>query len=502
MEELLSQSAMAMARRIRQREVSPVEIVQAYLDRIAKINPKINAVVTVIAEEALAAARQAEAAVMRGKKLGLFHGVPFTVKDAIATAGVRSTDGTLLLADYVPSQDATAVARMRAAGAILLGKTNVPEFGLDYRTDNRVFGRTNNPWDLERTPGGSSGGEAAAIAACASSLGVASDMGGSIRIPAHFTGVVSLKPTKGWVPLSGHLPERPSTNGWPAPAPGSLLPSGLMTTIGPISRRVEDLFPALQVMAGPDDRDPTVVQTKLIGPRTVNVKKIRVAWFVEDGHVPVREDIQKVVEQAAAALQAAGLKVCERRPAGLAQAHEIWEGLIRMNVQNFLLLLCAGREADLHPATLLTLAKVKAGPPITLERYLQLCLARDALWTEVRRFMNDFDVLLCPVVPVPAISHAQTPTLSIRDKEVDYVQAFSLAQAVNLLNCPAAAVPAGRSQEGLPVGVQIVGRPFEEHVVLAVAAELEQRLGGWVMPPELGVGECRSTNVECRIKDL
>ncbi|MET0650547.1 MAG: amidase, partial [Pyrinomonadaceae bacterium] len=312
-------SAVELGRLIRARAVSPVEVVGAYLRRIGEVNPTLNAVVT-LAPDALERAREAEAAVVRGETLGLLHGVPLTVKDTIAVRGLRTTYGSRVRADYVAEDDAPAVARLRAAGAIIVGKTNCPEFALDYTSENPVFGRTNNPHDLGRTPGGSSGGCAAAVAACMTAGSLGSDLAGSVRIPAHFCGVAALKPTAGRVPGGGQLP------------PVSGLHS-LGATVGPLARSVEDLNLFYRVLSGQSETQETL-------------KGLRAAFYTDDGSTALTAETRGAVQSAARALACAGLEVAEEAPPGVGEATGLWLSLFEYATQRFVRAAYAGREED------------------------------------------------------------------------------------------------------------------------------------------------------------
>src|SRR5689334_9470954 len=287
--DLIKESLGSMAAMIRKREVSPVEVAEAHLERIAQLNPELNAIVT-LAPDVLERAREAEIAVMRGAEVGALHGVPLTIKDTIETAGLRTTSGSTIRQDYVPLVDAPAVARLRQAGAIVLGKTNAAEMAMDYNADNPVFGRTNHPLNPELTPGGSSGGEAVAIATCMSPGGLGSDLAGSVRIPAHFCGICGLKPTTGRVP--GELQFPPSIG-----------PYSLGAVIGPLARTAGDL----RLMFSALSKDP-------FERRSYDLKGFKVAWYTDDGVAPVTDETARAVADAARALSEAGLIVEERRP--------------------------------------------------------------------------------------------------------------------------------------------------------------------------------------------
>ena len=300
--ELTNKSALELAELIRSRAVSPVEVVEAHLQRIDKINPLLNAIVT-LAPDLLDQARAAEVVQMSGREIGPLHGVPLTVKDTIDTAGLRTTSGSRLRVNHVPDSDATAVARLKAAGAIIFGKTNTPEMAIPYETDNPVWGRTNNPYALERTPGGSSGGEAVAIAAGLSPAGLGSDLSGSIRVPAHFCGIVGLKPTVGAVSMDGHTPNATR-----------LLSLG--ACIGPMARTVADLELLFRIIADVPQREPVLLGSSLRG--------LSVAWFTDDGIAPVTDETRAAVRAAAKVLGDAGLEVSEQRPPGVSAGARLW----------------------------------------------------------------------------------------------------------------------------------------------------------------------------------
>src|SRR6266550_7273429 len=297
---IVSASAAELAEAIRSKKWSSKEIVEAHLDRIAKVNPKLNAVVQLTAEAARKEADEADAALARGEIKGPLHGVPLTIKDTLETAGVICTGGTKGRANFAPKADATAVARLRAAGGIILGKTNVPELAGAIESDNLVYGRTNNPYDLARTPGGSSGGEAAIIAACGSPLGLGTDAGGSIRIPAHFCGLAAIKPTSGRVPRTGQFPQ-------PMGARAPVFHVSL------IARRVEDLALALPIISGPDFRDNSIVGMPLLDPKAVTLSGLKLAFFDDDGVASPIKEITAAVRGSAKAFMDAGLTVEEKR---------------------------------------------------------------------------------------------------------------------------------------------------------------------------------------------
>jgi amidase len=457
-----SQSLGKLAELIRTRAISPVDVVDAYLRRIEKLNPRLNAIVT-LAPDALQRAKQAEAALTRSDALGPLHGVPLTVKDTIETAGLRTTSGSAMRAEFVPERDAPAVARLKAAGAIVLGKTNTAEMAMDYTTDNPVFAPTVNPYDPSMTTGGSSGGEAAAIATCLSPGGIGSDLAGSVRIPAHFCGIAGLKPTVGRIPGEGQFP--PSTG-----------PYSLGAVIGPMARRVSDLQLMFNVLAGIDTDGLT---------RRVSLKGSRVAWYTDDGVAPVSEETRQTVEAASRALSDAGLIVEQTRPPGVEQGHALWLKLFSRASLVQLRNVYAGNEDKGGEFVRWRLATADDMPAPAIDDYINSWLERDRLRAELLGWMEHTPLLIAPVGATPAYKHG-TLKVTVGERTMSTFRAFSYSQTFNTFDLPAVVVPAGHSIEGLPIGVQVIGRPFAEEMVLAAAAIVEEALGGWQMPPRLG----------------
>jgi amidase len=468
-EELTRKSATELASLIRARAVSPIGVVEAHLNRIEKINPLLNAIVTV-AEDALEQARAAEAALMSGET-GSLLGLPLTVKDTIDTRGLRTTSGSRLLASNIPDRDATAVARLKAAGAIIVGKTNTAEMAAYYESDNPVFGRTNNPHNPLMTPGGSSGGEAAGIAACLSPAGIGSDLAGSIRLPAHLCGIAGLKPTTGRVPIDGHTPA----------IEGSL---SLGAAIGPMARKVADLALLFRVIA---DAPPAEMDSEPANPG--QVKGLHAAWYLSDGVAPVDEEAARAVELAATVLREAGLEVDQAVPPGVSQGLGLWLELFSRSVARQLSELYQGREDEAGPQVAAMLAGVSeedqapAGKVAAAERLAKAVVERERLREDLLRWMKTTAVIIAPVGSTCAWPHG-TPRLTVRGESIGLFRAFSYSQTFNVFGLPSVVVPAGRSAGGLPIGVQIVGRPFEERTVLDVAEVIEQALGGWQRPPK------------------
>jgi Asp-tRNA(Asn)/Glu-tRNA(Gln) amidotransferase A subunit family amidase len=455
-------SAVAMARAIREKTLSPVELVDAVLQRIERLNPALNAYVSVDADGARAAARRAEQAVRAGESLGALHGVPVSIKSSISVTGQPFETGTRFRRGVRGESDAPLVARLRRAGAIVVGVTNVAEQLMAWETDNALYGRTNNPIAPDRTPGGSSGGEAAAIAALMSAGGVGSDGGGSIRVPAHFSGICGLKPTPGRVPATGHFP----------PCGG---PFALTGVVGPMARTVDDVAALLEVMAGPDIGDPNghpVPYQPLDGPP----RHLRVGWFEDDGIVPVTAETRQAVRRAAQALTDAGFEVEPFRPEGLEDARILWWEIFGRASRLLLEPLVTGRGSEVHPNLIEFLAWTRRDSPITAQRLLMVEIERDQLKSRFLGQMERFPILLCPVAPMPAFRHGEREW-QIEGKTVHYLDAWRYTAWFNLLQNPGLSVPVARSREGLPIGVQVVARPWCEAEALAVGKVIEEVLG-------------------------
>jgi len=448
MNELVEQSLTTIARLIQRREASPVEVAEAHLERIARLNPELNAIVT-IAPDVIEHARAAEAALLRGDEVGSLHGVPVTIKDTIDTAGLRTTSGSKIRMDYVPETDAPAVARLKAAGAIVLGKTNAAEMAMDYNADNLVFGRTNHPLDPGLTPGGSSGGEAVAIATCMSPGGIGSDLAGSVRIPAHFCGICGLKPTTGRIP--GELQFPPSIG-----------PYSLGAVIGPMARHAGDL----RLLLGALSKDP-------FERSSFDLRGVRVAWYVDDGVAAVTEETAKAVAAAAAALSDAGLIVEERRPPNVDRGNEMWLKVFSRASVVQLRSVYKGREGEGGSFVRWRLGTADDMPTPTLDEYIAAWMERDRLREELLQWMETTPIIVAPVGATPAYPH-DTLKVTVRGSTFGTFRAFSYAQTFSVFDLPVVTVPAGRSNDGLPIGVQIAGTPFAEEMVLAAAEIVEK----------------------------
>lgn len=458
MDDLIFASVKDLAQAIKAKAVSSEEVVKAYLQRIEAVNGQLNAVVQLTPDKAIDQAREADAAISRGDIKGLLHGIPITIKDSFETAGMISTGGTKGRATFVPDQDATVVARLRASGAILLGKTNTPELTLAGETDNFVYGRTNNPYDLSRTPGGSSGGPAAIVATGGSPLDLGSDTAGSIRIPAHYCGIAGIKPTSGRVSRTGHIISFDM---------GAL---DRLTQIGPMARFVEDLILTLPIIAGPDWCDPAIVPMPLGDPNSVDIERLRGAFFVDNGIAQPSAATSEVIQIAVQALADAGMVVEENRPPEIEQSAVIWDQLLTADggVKVGRLLQTAG-TAHMH----LSIQWTHAAKAMSMTEYSDLLTRWNLFRSRMLSFMKRYDLIICPASPSPAVLHGE-----VRGPDFSYTKAF------NLTGWPSLVFRGGTSSEGLPIGVQLVARPWREDVALAAGRYLEPILGGWKRQPE------------------
>jgi Asp-tRNA(Asn)/Glu-tRNA(Gln) amidotransferase A subunit family amidase len=451
-------TASEIVRRVLGGEMSATEVLERHLAAIAEFNPRLNAIVTLCEEDA----RQAAAAADISPKPGPLQGVPFVVKDAITVGGVRATAGSLLLENFVPTRDASAVARLRQAGAVFIGKTNLPELALDPDTDNRVFGRTLNPLNETIIPGGSSGGDAAAVAAGMAPIGLGSDYGGSIRWPAQCTGVVGLRPTVGLVPLTGLLPFPPGED---LALPNSASAMSRLNTLGPLSRSAEDAWKVLEVIAGPDGLDPNTVPVPLGDPDAVDLAQLACAWSDGEGNHEVTSDLVEVVERAAGCLDSLGLSVKKLRPPGLERAAETFRDYRMSEGLPIHAALARGREDQLADTMRDWFASI--APDTLVAEYQLIAGRRDTIRAGVLEFMEDWPILLLPVSLVPPWQ------VGSHDFEVRFKN-MAPCWAITVLGLPSLALPFGRTRDGLPVSLQVVGRPFADHEVIAIARALER----------------------------
>jgi amidase len=451
--------AREIARAIQGKQLSAREAVAACIARIERVNPILNAVVATRFEAALADASSADTAVARGAALGALHGVPITIKDSFDTAGLVTTWGTPGRRNFVPRADATAVARLRAAGAIVLGKTNTPEFTLGFESVNPVYGRTNNPYDPSRTPGGSSGGAAAIVAAGGVPLDLGSDTGGSIRLPAHFCGIAGIRPTAGRVSRAGHAIGPGTSTDW-------------LTTIGPLARRVEDLALALSLIAGPDGVDPFLSPAPLGDPGAVSLDGLRVAVFTDNGITSADPAIAAAVHSAARELAKHGAHVTEYRPPTVARTEPLFMQVILIDGGPGIRALLDAAGTRLEDTSLDGFAAAPAPDP---EDRVRIVGEWDRFRSDLLAETRDLDLLVCPPNAHAALRHGEAGAK---------MRGFSHTMTWNLAGWPGAVVRVGTSPEGMPVGVQLVAKPWREDVALAAAACVESALGGW-QPAEI-----------------
>jgi amidase len=450
---------------LRTNKISALELAEEYIRQIKRLNPQINALVDFDAERVR---EQARASDRSASPKGPLAGLPVTVKSSIATAGYLCEIGSLVNKGHIPTKDATVVARLRQAGAIIVGTTNCPEYLMAYVTENLLHGRTNNPWNLDYTPGGSSGGESAAIAAGMSAGGLGSDSGGSVRVPAHFTGICSLKPTPGRIPGEGHMP----------PCIG---PFSFLGAIGPMARSIDDVALLFDVLSGQDPVDPVSLPIALRSPSLDETKRLPIGYFEDDGLTPVTPETRQAVQAAAQALRKRGFDVRPIRPKGLELARKLWETFFVRCGAMFEEPLVRGREDQLSPVFQDFLARAHAAPPLTAGELLNAWAEADIIRGKLLEQMQEFPLLLCPVCAVPAFRHGER-SWTVDGQPVEYLDAMRYSQWFNLLAAPAAVVPVGRSPEGLPIGVQLVGRPFEDEIVLKVASVIDYAFG-YIAPP-------------------
>jgi Asp-tRNA(Asn)/Glu-tRNA(Gln) amidotransferase A subunit family amidase len=453
-----------VVKKIRTKEISPREIIDAHLERIEKLQPKLNAFVHVDAEGARRQASAAEASVLRGDAAGALHGVAISIKSCIDVAGWPCPAGSRLRADYVACDDAVLVSRLRAAAAILVGNTNVPEFLMAYETDNALSGKTSNPWDILRSAGGSSGGEAAAIASGCAMGGVGSDGGGSVRVPAHFCGISGLKPTPGRIPGTGHFPRGAGAFAW-------------LGVVGPMARTVADVRALFDVMKGPDAGDAlsSAIEARSLGEG--ELAGLRVGILESSVLGDVTSETKEAVERAASLLSEQ-FRVEPFQLKGLEQAIELWWFFFGPMIAHLFEPMVEGREAELSAMfrEYLSAARLKLEP--TVDEFMGACVKRDILRAKIIKQMRDVPILLSPVCAAPAFTHGEgnwQPGCGYRDT-------MRHAQWLNLAGFPGVSVPMEFSAEGLPIGVQVIGRPNEDELVLAVAEILEAARGKFGAP--------------------
>ena len=451
---------------LRTGHISVSELAEEHIRQIERLNPRLNALVDFNADRVRKQAKRLEEA---GEPRGPLHGLPVTIKSSIATAGYRCEIGSTLHKGNIPSEDAVAVARLRAAGALILGTTNCPEFLMAYETENTLYRRTRNPWNLDYSPGGSSGGESAAIAAGLSAAGLGSDSGGSVRVPAHFTGICSLKPTPGRVPGRGHLP----------PCVG---PFSILGAIGPMARTIGDIQLLFEVLSPQDPNDPVSPPVPLRKRKLDDLRGKTIGYFEDDGLVPVTPETRKAVQSVAQALREAGFRVESFRPSMLEQLRELWTTFFVQCGAMFYEPEIQGKRDRLSPIFSEFLSIAEKHGELTTRELLFAWAELDLIRSKFLAETSGFPILLCPVASMPAFRHAER-SWTIDGTTVKYLDAVRHTQWFNTMAMPAAVVPIAMSPEGLPIGVQIAARPFEDETALGVAAILDHTFG-YRIPPE------------------
>ncbi|HEV2277816.1 MAG TPA: amidase [Acidobacteriaceae bacterium] len=448
---------------LRTRAITPLELAEEHIAQIRRLSPQLNALVDFDPDRIRAQAKT--------PRPGPLSGLPVTVKSSISVAGYRCEIGTTLNRGSIPSENAVLVQRLIDAGAVILGTTNCPEFLMAYETENLLYGSTRNPWNLDCTAGGSSGGEAASIAAGLSAAGLGSDSGGSVREPAHFTGICALKPTAGRFPAAGHLPP-------------CLGPFSFLGAIGPMARTIADVALLFTALSGQDPTDPSSAPIPHRAVSLEEAKQFPIGWFEDDGLIPVTHETREAVRSAARALEQQGFTIKPFRPQSLEAARRLWTIFFVQCGAMLYAPTIRGHEHELSPTFRDFLAIAREQPPLTPDALLDAWVESDKVRAALLDEMRAFPLLLCPVCSIPAFKPFER-SWTVDGQAVSYFDAMRYTQWFNLLGGPAAVVPVSRSSDGLPIGVQIAGRPFEDELVLAVSAALERGFG--FQPPPLAL---------------
>ena len=489
MNDLTFLPAYQLAQGIRERTFSSVEVLDAHLEQITKHNSKLNAVATLDEERARKRATEADEALAKGENWGALHGVPITIKDTLETLGLRTTAGYKPLKDYIPQQDATVVARLRQAGAIILAKTNPAEMASDFQSTNDLFGRVNNPWNLNYTSGGSSGGSAAAVAAGFSPLDMGNDVSGSVRQPAHFCGVYALKPTDRRVPTIGHIPE----------APGMPKCIRQMMTIGSLARSIEDLQLWLSLVVGSDPRQPDIPPVPLDTPSAKSLQNLKVAGMDGWEEMPIALSMKTAIRAIANNLEQAGVRVEQWTPTNF-DLKEAFKVCNQLTAFNFIYSQSADfdaaskaipvmlREATQGDRELRKLSNLSHFLPTllnpTLKGYFETLTKRDRLIAQMDEALKPWDVWLCPVAMTAAFTHRpKGSAVEIDERKVPYFLASgAYTMLFNLTGHPVVVMPIGQTKTGLPIGMQIVGKRWQEMELLAIAKEINKIVGKFQHP--------------------
>ena len=481
---MIFNSAHEILEKIKQREVSSLEVLESFLAQVEKVNPTINAIVALDIERAKEKAIEADNKINLKSKLGSLHGLPMTIKDAFEVEGIVSTGGNPAWKDNIPKRNAEAVQRLVDAGAIIFGKTNVPFLSSDLQSFNKIYGTTNNPWDLERTPGGSSGGSAAALAAGMTPLELGSDIGGSIRVPAHFCGLYGHKPSYNIISEVGHMP----------PPPGSILTGNGLSVAGPLARSPEDLEIALDVLVSAQEQDSQAWKVKLPKARTKKIKELKIAVWPDEPYAEADNEITNLIKDTAKDLKHAGAKVeTVDLPISFEEIDKIYSLLL-----NPLMLAGSPKETfetlaklneSLDPNDMSELAKVARGSVLKHADWVLVNAMRQNMRQKWREFFNKFDVILCPTCITPAFKHNHNPVherkLTINGKDDEYLRATLWAGPAVSAGLPSTNVPIGMSSNNLPISMQITGPYLEDKTCLEVAKVVRNIRGGFKIPPNL-----------------
>jgi len=481
---MIFNSAHEILEKIKQREVSSLEVLESFLAQVEKVNPTINAIVALDIERAKEKAIEADNKINLKSKLGPLHGLPMTIKDAFEVEGIVSTGGNPAWKDNIPKRNAEAVQRLVDAGAIIFGKTNVPFLSSDLQSFNKIYGTTNNPWDLERTPGGSSGGSAAALAAGMTPLELGSDIGGSIRVPAHFCGLYGHKPSYNIISEVGHMP----------PPPGSILTGNGLSVAGPLARSPEDLEIALDVLVSAQEQDSQAWKVKLPKARTKKIKELKIAVWPDEPYAEADNEITNLIKDTAKDLKHAGAKVeTVDLPISFEEIDKIYSLLL-----NPLMLAGSPKETfetlaklneSLDPNDMSELAKVARGSVLKHADWVLVNAMRQNMRQKWREFFNKFDVILCPTCITPAFKHNHNPVherkLTINGKDDEYLRATLWAGPAVSAGLPSTNVPIGMSSNNLPISMQITGPYLEDKTCLEVAKVVRNLRGGFKIPPNL-----------------
>ena len=457
---------------LRTKKISPAELAEAHLSRISALQPKLNAFVHLDADAALVTATKLSS---NNDADAPLHGIPLTVKSCLEVAGWPVPSGSLLRAKEISDRTAPIVQRLRDAGAILLGSTNTPEFLMAYETDNRITGRTSNPWNPAYSSGGSSGGEAAAIAAGCSFGGIGSDGGGSIRVPAHFCGICGLKPTPGRIPATGHIPPGNSSFGW-------------IGVVGPMARTTADLRILFNVLAGPDSGDPFSVPAPIQETSAARLRNLRIGILDSSAAGPANPESLAAVQRAAKLLEQSGFHVEPFQLHSLDRALELWWYFFGTVIAQLFAQQVEGKESQLSLIFLDYLEAAREETPISMLDFVTKSTARDSERARILSAMEEVPILLSPVSSAPAFRHGEGnwrsgPGKGPSEKIGGYRQTMRHSQWLNLAGLPGLSVPISTSSEGLPISVQLIGRPLEEELLLSIAEALEQARGPWQSPP-------------------